>query len=277
VPRSRDEVIAGVSQEVVRFIRNRRQKLEQLRHSTMAVNPFLNPVIMEMNACDTLDDLAEFVVGGHLSEGHATGFGKLVDERIVPNVFGTTKLTGPYRRDNPPYNDPAFSVIDHVVPRPDGDPDLLPLKAGRWSIQLGQALNMNVGFARLVEERDAGRIEFDRIVIGVLYGTEATLTDKFQIARGVADADRHIVVDVRDHVEIRAGREFWAWLNDGVDETQEWVMDGFLHAIQVANQELGSASDAVATYIASYRDQLAEHMGEDGTVDWHALLREING
>lgn len=269
-----DEVVSGVCAEVVRFMGNRRRKLEELQHSTMAENPFLNPLIMEMNGYESLGDLADFVIGGHLSEGHATGFGKLVDEKIVPNVFGTVKLTRKFRREHPPYDQPMFGVIDHLRPNPDGSQDLLPLKAGRWSIQLGQALNMNNGFTRLIEAREAKTVEFDRIVIGVLYGREHTLTDKFQIARGVGP---HEVVDIREHVDIRAGRDFWSWLNDGEQATQEWVMDGFLEGIEVAREDLGPAGEVFGAYARSYESQLARHIDENGVMDWHGLLREVNG
>lgn len=123
VPRGRDEVVDGVAQATCRFIGNRRRKLEELGHATMAVNPFLNPLMVEMNGHESLKELSAFVVGGHLSEGHATGFGKLVDERIVAEVFGTTKLTGGFRRANPPYDEPMFGVIDHLVPRDNGSQD----------------------------------------------------------------------------------------------------------------------------------------------------------
>jgi hypothetical protein len=270
----RQKVIDGVAVEVLRFARNRRRKLENSQHTTMAENPFLSPLIMELNGYETLADLASFVIGGHLSEGHATGFGKLVDERIVPAVFGTQKLTRSFRNENPPYNAPMFGVIDHLRPKPGGGQDLLPLKAGRWSIQLGQALNMNHSFARLLEEREEGSIDFDRIVIGVLYGKEETLTDKFQIARG---AGPHDVVDIGEHVDIRAGREFWSWLNEGISETQEWVMDGFLVGIRTAREELGSAAELMSAYARSYEARLAPHVKADGSIDWHGLLREING
>jgi hypothetical protein len=263
-----------VSVEVVRFIRTRRLKLEGLQHTSMAVNPFLNPLIMELNGYDDLDELSAFLVGGHLLDGHATGFGKLVDERILPNVFGTTKLTGPFRRENPPYDAPMFGVIDHIVKYDDGGDDLLALKAGRWSIQLGQALNMNSSFARLIEARDHGDVEFDRIVIGVLYGTVDTLTDKFRVACGVGP---HDVVDIREHLDTYAGRGFWQWLNEGEAETQEWVMDGFLAGMEAARGELGSAAAAVEAYRRSYQETLERHLAADGTVDWHSLLREVNG
>lgn len=133
---------------------------------------------------------------------------------------------------------------------------------------------MNSGFARLVEAREAGRVHFDRIVIGVLYGTDATLTDKFKIAQGIGP---HDLVDIRQHVDIRAGRAFWAWLNAGVAETQDWVLDGILKAIEQCRESLGPAADALEAYQESYELQLARHMREDGSVDWHALLREING
>jgi len=270
----RQAVVEGVAQEVLRFAANRRKKLEALQHSTMAENPFLNPLIMEMNGYETLADLADFVIGGHLSEGHATGFGKLVDERIVPHVFGTIKLTKSFRKQNNPYDATMFGVIDHLRPKPDGTQDLLPLKAGRWSIQLGQALNMNHSFARLLDEREAGFINFDRIVIGVLYGTAGKLTDKFQIARGVGP---HDVIDIQQHVDIRAGREFWSWLNEDIDETQEWVMDGFLLGIRTSREQLGPAADLIGAYARSYEAKLSHHVKGDGSIDWHGLLREING
>lgn len=274
VAMDKEDIINGVAIEVVRFVKNRRDKLDGLRHTSMAVNPFLNPLIMELNGYDDLDELSAFLVGGHLLDGHATGFGKLVDERILPNVFGTKKLTGPFRRENPPYDAPMFGVIDHIMEYDNGGDGMLALKAGRWSIQLGQALNMNSSFARMLDARERGEVSFDRIVIGVLYGTEDTLTDKFRVATGVGP---HDVVHIRDHVDTYAGRRFWAWLNDGVDETQEWVMDGFLAGMDAAREELGSAADAVEAYRASYREQLARHLRDDRTVDWHALLREVNG
>lgn len=272
---SREAVLSGVAAEVVRFIRNRRQKLEALQHTTMAVNPFLNPLIMQLNGYETLDELTNFLIGGHLLDGHATGFGKLVDERIVPNVFGTTKLSGPFRRTNPPYDEPMYGVIDHLVPSNGDTRDLLALKAGRWSIQLGQALNMNHSFARLLEARGKGEVPpFDRVVIGVLYGQEAGLTDKFRVATGVGP---HELVDIREHVDTYVGRDFWAWLNGGVAETQHWVMDGFLAATDAARTELGSAAEAVDSYRASYQEKLERHRRDDGSMDWHGLLSEVNG
>ncbi len=267
-------MVSGVATEALRFIRNRREKLVRLRHASLAVNPFLWPMLMELNGYETLDELTTYIIAGHLSDGHATGFGKLVDERIVPNVFETSKLDAAFRRMNPPFAEAKYGVIDHIVHRPDGPDDLLPLKAGRWSIQLGQAKNMNRDFADILEARERGEVSFDRIVIGVLYGTEATLTDKFQIARGTGP---HDLTDISADVDLRVGRDFWSWLNEGVEETQDWVMDGFLVALDSAREELGSAADAVEGFRLSYQATLERHQGADGKIDWHALLREVNG
>lgn len=274
MPRDREAVVSGVATEALRFIRNRREKLVQLRHASMAVNPFLWPMLMELNGYEALDELTTYIIAGHLSDGHATGFGKLVDERIVPNVFGTTKLDAAFRRLHPPLNEPKYGVIDHIVHRLEGPDDLLPLKAGRWSIQLGQAKNMNRDFAQVLEARERGEVDFGRIVIGVLYGKESTLTDKFQIARGIGP---HDLTDISKHVDLRVGRDFWSWLNDGVEGTQDWVMDGILTALDLAREELGSAADAVEGFRLSYQAQLESHQGSDGQINWHALLREVNG
>ena len=45
--RGQDEVIRGVADQALRFIRSRRKKLTSLTHHSMAVNPFLNPMVME--------------------------------------------------------------------------------------------------------------------------------------------------------------------------------------------------------------------------------------
>ncbi len=270
-------VIDGVATEIAEFIERRRARLLDTVHSTVAINPFLTPLAAALNGFESVTETALFFATGHLLDGHQTGFGKLVDERILPNVFGTTKLSGPYRQSTPPYSAPMFGVIDHLVEKPGGQ-DLLPLKAGRWSIQLGQALNMNDGFARLIAAREAGEVDFDRIVIGVLYGTEATLTDKFWIARGVIRHGRaHDIVDVSEHVDVRAGKEFWSWLNGGEPETQEWVLEGVFEGMRRSQDELGSAAEAVAAYQESFELQLARHKDDAGDVDWFALLRDING
>jgi hypothetical protein len=274
----RVNVIDGVATEVAAFISRRRQRLLDTVHKTVAINPFLTPLAQELNGYESITELAAFFATGHLLDGHQTGFGKLVDERILPNVWGTTKLSEPFRDANPPYDAPMFGVIDHLVPKDDGTQDLLSLKAGRWSIQLGQALNMNNSFVNLLEARDRGEVAFDRIVIGVLYGTEATLTDKFSIARGVIRHGRaHDVTDISEHVDLYAGRAFWAWLNDGEPETQEWVLEGVFEGMDRAKGELGSAAEAVASYQESFENELARHRKSDGEVDWFALLRDING
>ena len=272
--RGQDEVIRGVADQALRFIRSRRKKLTSLTHHSMAVNPFLNPMVMELNGYETIDELTAYLIAGHLSDGHATGFGKLFDERIMPLVFGTTRLNKKYRREHPPLAEPMFGVIDHIVTRPDGSTVLLPLKAGRWSIQLGQAVNMNTSFARILESRDGGHIDFEKIVIGVLYGTEAALTDKFQIARGIG---HHDLVDIRGDVEVQVGRDFWSWINGDVDETQHWVLDGLMLANREAKAELGSATEDMENYRLSYQRRLECHSRPDGTIDWHSLLREVNG
>ena len=84
----------------------------------------------------------------------------------MPLVFGTTRLNKAYRKEHPPLDEPMFGVIDHIATRPDGSTVLLPLKAGRWSIQLGQAVNMNTSFARILESRDGEHIDFEKIVSG---------------------------------------------------------------------------------------------------------------
>ena len=102
----------------------------------MSVNPFMAPLVMGMHGFDGFAETASFMMGGHLATGHATGFGKLVDEKILPNVFGTVKLSAAFRSAHKPYQMSVFDEIDHIVTGPGGKANLLCLKAGRWTIQL---------------------------------------------------------------------------------------------------------------------------------------------
>ena len=50
-------------------------------------------------------------------------------------------------------------------------------------------------------------------MVGVIYGNQASLTDKFDIIRGICSGAEHDVTDITEHVEVVAGKEFWAWIN----------------------------------------------------------------
>ncbi len=132
-----------------------------------------------------------------------------------------------------PWNDPLFDEIDHIVKRPSGEVYLLSQKAGRWTIQLTMAVQLNRSFAKLVEMRAAGKIQFTKIVVGVFYGKTHTLTDKYDLIRGINRGARHEVKNLAKEVEVYAGRDFWTWLNDGEAQTQEWVMLGILLGIEL--------------------------------------------
>lgn len=277
LPIPRDEVIAGVVEQVVWWIGNRRRKLKELRHESHAVNPFLLPIIMNMHGFENFQGLAEFMLAGHLVEGHATGFGKLVDEKIL-DIFGTTKLDRSFRRENAEYQRPEYDNIDHLIFHDDRPPDLLSVKAGRWSIQLGQAVQLNRSFQVLVDRRAAGEVQFRELVVGVFYGKEADLTDKYRIICGRSGTGaRHDVRDLTDHVRVLAGRPFWSWLNGGIAETQDWILDGIVQGFDIAVRKFGPLRQHFKEFVDSFAGTFDQHIRPDGSVDWHALLRSING
>ena len=80
----------------------RKQKLVEQLNETMSVNPFLLPFLFDYHDLDGFEKLADLLMAAHLMTGHATGFGKLVDEKILPNVFKTKKLDSSFRRLNSP-------------------------------------------------------------------------------------------------------------------------------------------------------------------------------
>ena len=274
------EVIAGVSKEIVWWMGERHKKLVQLKHETMSVNPFLLPLIFGIHEFTTFEDLSEFLVAAHLSTGYATGFGKLIDEKILPRVFGTIKLDKNARKVVP-LTMSAFNEIDHIIPAANGlSAKLLSLKAGKWTIQLTMAMHLNTAFKELIELRDSdklGDLVFDEIVVGVFYGTKEGLTDKYDILRGINRGAQHNVHDVTKTVNAYAGREFWSWLNQGQEETQHWVLDGMIQGFEAAQKSMGIFSELLAGFRKEFGGQFRSCIRPDHSIDWHSIIRNING
>ena len=273
----RDRVISEVAKLTAWWLGQRLSKIGHLRYESMAVNPFLLALIMGIHGHESFEELVGFLLGGHFSIGHATGFGKLIDEKILPQVFGTAKLNRALRRENPDtFGRTEFDDVDHIVTMPDGD-YYLSLKAGRWTIQLGQAVGLNASFERLIRLREEGVVDFQKIVISTFYGTEADLTDKYRIVRGITTGADHHVTDISENVEVRAGREFWTWIGGGHPETQEWVLDGILAGISARQSDLEGSRRMLERFKAAFAEKFSEFVGTDGAVDWHRILAHING
>ena len=251
-------------------------KFRELSHETMSINPFMAPVIMALHSHIAFADLAELLLGGHFMTGHATGFGKLIDEKILPKLFGSRKLDAAFRKI-PPYDLPVFSEVDHLIVTGTGDPIYLSLKASRWTIQLTMAEKMNAAFTRLVTLRSAGSIRFSKIVVGVFYGTQEALTDKFSIIRGICSGAKHDVTDITEHVEVVAGKEFWSWINGGEDETQDWIMQGVLDAVTASKSKLLAAKGLLESYKQTFENTFTRFVAADGAIDWVGILHGING
>ena len=128
----------------------------------MSINPFLMPFIFEYHDLDGFEGLVDLVNGKHLLSGHDTGFGKLIDEKILPYVFGAQKLDKNFRASTPPYIESYFNEIDHIITRDDGSKELLSLKAGRWTIQLTMAQQLNHAFNEILSRH--GDV-IDKIVV----------------------------------------------------------------------------------------------------------------
>jgi hypothetical protein len=84
---NRKQVIDGTAIEVRWWLKNRLEKFKELSHESMAINPFMAPALMALHGHESFEDLAELLLGGHFMTGHSTGFGKLIDEKLLPNVF----------------------------------------------------------------------------------------------------------------------------------------------------------------------------------------------
>ncbi len=270
---SRESVVAKVSKEVVWWINNRMNKLRGERHDTMSLNPFLAPILYNLHNAGDFAELGTLLLAGHSMTGHSTGFGKLTDERLLPNVFGTQKLTGAYRSKNPPFAASYFNEIDHVVAHLSPKPILLSLKTSRWTIQLTAAMELNAAFVKIIEKHID---QFEQIVVGVSIGSAAELSDKYDILRGINRGKNHDVVDIQQHVHVLAGRSFWAWINAGEQATQDWILEGILAGLHESNcREEGHL--LLASFAKAFNRSYDKFKKDDGTIDWYALLTSING
>jgi hypothetical protein len=247
--------------------------LENLLSESMSINPLMAPLIVELHGIDNGSDLISMLVTSHLMIGHATGFGKLIDEKVIPNVFGARKLDSTFRRENPPFSESCFDDIDHLVERADGSVELISLKASAWTIQLASAVQLNRAFEEIYS-RHSDKI--DSICLSVFVGRNDQLSDKYDIARGVNRGANHSVADLRSFVEVRAGREFWSWLNDGEDLTQDWVLEGFLKASQQSRIR-ERAETLLNNYIASVSESFPSLKSELDEVSFAKLLRQVSG
>lgn len=270
---NKNDVVNGINHWTKWWIGQRRKKLEDELSDTMSVNPFIAPFLFDYHDLQNFEEYVDLIIASHLVTGHNTGFGKLVDEKFLPNVFLTTKLDSAFRRVTPPFGQSCFDEIDHVIERDDGSVDLLSLKAGRWTIQLTMAVQLNAAFNEILNEYPD---KCNNIVVGVFYGKKETLTDKYDILRGVNRGAVHDVIDLTDKVSVYAGREFWKWLSGGNNNAQDWVLKGITSAL--AEEEIHKTSKKLLSrFRKSVGCKYDQFLDAEGKLDASKLLKEING
>ncbi len=270
---NRRAVVDGCTEWATWWLDQRERKLRELLSGTMTINPLMAPLVTQLHGLDSGEQLVELLVTSHLMTGHATGFGKLIDEKIIPNVFGAKKLSSEFRRSNEPFFESCFDDIDHVVVRDDGSVELLSLKASTWTIQLAAAVQLNRAFSEISARH---RAEVSSINIGVFYGRSETLSDKYDIARGINRGANHDVTDLTGFVKVHAGRVFWAWLNEGEDKTQDWILEGMMIA-----SEKSMIRERAHRLMSQFNGAVTERFPPLGGIlddaAFHALIMGISG
>ncbi len=267
----REQIIEGTAHEVSLFLGRRLRKLRTHISGVLNINPFLMCALQDFHQIKDQLSLAECVLNWHLGTGHATGFGKMVDEKLLPNVFNTIRLDSTFRYQ-PPYNSPPFDDIDHLVVRNDGK-YLLSLKASSWTIQYGQAMGLYNNFLQLGKQNFQGA----GIVVGVFYGHKGLLTDKYRIVRG-ENTRRQAVLTLLDYVEVKAGSKFWSWLNDDEDATQDWLLEG----IELGVTNFSKNNPGTNTIVSGAAQPLVKELRakyglpSDGTLNWSFFLHSVN-
>jgi len=94
--KNQQEVVTKVKECTQWWIEQRQKKLEDQLNETMSVNPFIMPFLFDYHDLNSFEDLADLVIASHFMTGHNTGFGKLIDEKILPKVFEAKKLDRSY-------------------------------------------------------------------------------------------------------------------------------------------------------------------------------------
>jgi hypothetical protein len=255
------------------MVSQRMNKLKEELHTSMSISPFLLPILFDLHHASSFAELGSLLLAGHLMVGHFTSFGKLIDEKILPRTFNTAKLDAKYRQAHPPLIESCFNEIDHLVPRDNGVPVLLSLKSSRWTIQLTAAKELNSAFGKILSGH--GDL-YNEVVVGVFNGRQDTLTDKYDILRGINRGKVHDVIDLTKNVHVYAGREFWSWLNQGEYRTQEWVLDGIIAGLAEANCR-EECRELLTSYADAFNKGYEDHLKEDMSVDWHRILGDVNG
>ncbi len=270
---SQRHIIDETARWTVWWIEVRQRKLREHMTETMTINPFMLPIIFDLHSLSRIEDLFELQASSHLMIGHSTGFGKLIDEKILSNIFGTQKLTARFRSETLPYNLPCFDEIDHIVRRPSGDLELLSLKAGKWTIQLTMAVQLNRAFEEITTNFPR---QFRKIVVGTFYGKAESLTDKYDILRGINRGKNHDVTDLTQYVSVYAGRDFWTWLNNGESRTQDWILAGIKKGIQDSDSR-GESEKLLRAFKSRIVDTYSKYVEKNGEINWEQLLRDVNG
>lgn len=268
---SKETIIAGTAKETALFLARRLRKLRTKISGVLNINPFMVCALQDFHQLRNQKALAECVLNWHLGQGHSTSFGKMIDEKLLPNVFNTVRLDSTFRHTYP-YNTEPFDDIDHIVHRNDGK-YLLSLKASSWTIQYGQARGLHGNFLKLGQQKlqEAG------IVVGVFYGHKGLLTDKYRIVRG-ENVRRQDVLEPLSYVSVKSGQEFWSWLNDDDRATQDHILNGIEQGVREFAENNPTQAEIVngASELLVRELQHKYGLPENGLLDWSFLLHAIN-
>jgi len=115
------------------------------------------------------------------------------------------------------------------------------------------------------------------VVVGVFYGHKALLTDKYRIVKG-ENVRRQDILTKLDYVTVKAGAEFWTWLNDDEQATQDWLLEG----IETGAAQFSEANPDASAVVGGASLQLVKELQAkyglpaDGKIDWSFLLHAIN-
>jgi hypothetical protein len=121
------------------------------------------------------------------------------------------------------------------------------------------------------------KLQSSGVVVGVFYGHKGLLTDKYRIIRG-ENVRRQSILKPLSYVKVKAGAEFWTWLNDDETRTQEWILEGIQKGVDEFSANNPSVREVVGGASNLLVKELRDKYGlpDDGSLDWFFLLHAVN-
>lgn len=249
-----EEWSAKVTQKTLEFVERRFNKMRALQSvEDYQLNIFLLLMMAPAYNINSPYDLAEHLQTGEMPHGDSTGFGKFVENHILP-IFGVEEVPEK-RRDQPRATRDLFSPIDAQMTI-ENTFYYTTWKAGPWTMNQSHANEMISSFPIIHEQTGSD------IILGVFYGRYEQLNNKPALVRRGTGGYFHTLV----------GKDLWEFIT-GYENAHIHVLEAIREAQDVFAVRHGGKTffehmlESRLVLTQSIRDTFGIESGEDDLWD----------